>query len=1413
MKTINYILSLLALLGVGSYTHSQCNNAPIINNFSPNTGFIGSTVTISGANFDANNIANNVVYFGATKAQVVQASFGQLKVIVPVGASTDRISVTNQCYLTAYSKVPFNGIFCPTPLDGSTYQNNAQVLSVNYGAYNMIAVDLDLDGRAEVLSSGTGTGVSIAVNNCTPGNMNFGLIEFNQSSGTIYAADLDGDGRKDIIGRYNSYLNTSTPGSISFGANASNQNVSSYQIAAGDFNNDGKIDLVGEYGNSIFIARNLSTGPGNINFESRQLVQAGVGRATGIQTADVDGDGKIDILISQGNYNRAMTFRNITPNGSNTFTFEPGEIWSTGGTYPYRCQIADFNKDGKIDFTTCNYVGTNNTAVLINMSTPGNIDMSGLVNLPSFNNNYRIQVGDVDGDGYPDIVTKSLGVNQFAVYKNTTTSPTNVSFANPIYYSSSAQAEVSGIVIGDLDGDYVPDIATSGISSRQIRFHRNTSAQVDVDPPTAICKDIVLPLGPDGTAQLTPSMIDNGSSDACGVDNISISPSSFTCADIGPNSVMLVVTDGAGNSDTCFSTVNVQPAAIIAAGQTTVCQGETVTLNANDGDSFQWKLNGSSISGATQQQYLATVSGDYTVVVTNALGCSGESLPTTVVVNDNPTVDVSPAGTVYLCNASRDLVATESAIYQWKLNGVDISNANQQVLTVSAPGYYSIEVIDLFGCTAISDSVQVLNGSPEIALSYAQNGNPVANGDNSPSAAEGTDYGQVLPGPPHTRDFVISNNGNVDLTIEDIFLSGPDANTSFQFATVNLPMVIPPGQSDTVQIIFQDNAIRTYAATAHLLNNDCDDGDYSYDLAAEITCDPAHFSSTPGLLTSPANNSCEAVVSYTVSAQGNPTPALSYVMSGATSSSGNGEGSGTTFGLGTTSVTVTATNACGTDQVVFEVVVEDQTPPQLAAQDVTVYLDGSGQAQLTAQQVDAGTTDNCGLSSLVITQTQFLCQHLGDNSIYLTATDVNGNMDSVLVTVTVVDDIDPSIVCPADISTSNDSGDCGALVNFAAIASDNCVANVSYSHAPNSYFDVGTTTVTATATDVSGNTATCSFDVTVMDDENPVVQTQNITITLSNGMAGINPQDIDNGTTDNCGVADLAIDVNFFDCDDIGTHTVALTATDVHGNSSTSTAQVLVMGIVPSCNLISQPTSAIYTGGDPTRLYLGYGAQSTVLQPNASGGSSFTYQWSGTDLNCYNCAAPTFTPTQEGSYTFVVDITNEYGCTVSCTITICVFDVRDYGKNGKGAPKIEVCHIPPGNPGNAHTVLVNANSVATHLAHGCSLGACGTTNCSQLPGRGMQSTEYFVDNDWKDEHNFEAMLYPNPSSDWFMVDFVGIGEETIQFDLMDIHGKVIWTEQIEARYSHQFNPEVVPGSYTLVIRQGDHWIRKSILKL
>ncbi len=114
---------------------------------------------------------------------------------------------------------------------------------------------------------------------------------------------------------------------------------------------------------------------------------------------------------------------------------------------------------------------------------------------------------------------------------------------------------------------------------------------------------------------------------------------------------------------------------------------------------------------------------------------------------------------------------------------------------------------------------------------------------------------------------------------------------------------------------------------------------------------------------------------------------------------------------------------------------------------------------------------------------------VGTTTVYVTTT--SGTNCSFNVTVN--DTQPPSITCPADIVVGNDSGYCGAVVNFSAMASDNCPGvTIAYSPQPGSFFPKGTTVVTCTATDAHNNSSQCQFNVTVNDVEPP-----SITMTVS----------------------------------------------------------------------------------------------------------------------------------------------------------------------------------------------------------------------------------------------------------------------------------------------------------------------------
>ena len=194
MKKILLFLLVAILTCTTSFVQSQCN-APVVNSFSPNTGFIGSTVVITGANFDAIP-ANNQVFFGATQATVTAASFGQLTVIVPVGATYGPVSVRNACNLIGSSTYPFNGIFCGTTVTAQTYTPQTYSKPVS-GGYQMLSQDMDLDGKPDVLVCGfTTKKVSVMRNLSTPGNFNFDTkfdLNFAGATRCIAPADFDGD--------------------------------------------------------------------------------------------------------------------------------------------------------------------------------------------------------------------------------------------------------------------------------------------------------------------------------------------------------------------------------------------------------------------------------------------------------------------------------------------------------------------------------------------------------------------------------------------------------------------------------------------------------------------------------------------------------------------------------------------------------------------------------------------------------------------------------------------------------------------------------------------------------------------------------------------------------------------------------------------------------------------------------------------------------------------------------------------------------------------------------------------------------------------------------------------------------------------------------------------------------------------
>jgi hypothetical protein len=202
------------------------NALPSITGFTPSSGPPGTSVTITGSNFDSTP-GSNTVSFGAVQAPVTSASPTQLKVNVPNGATLQSISVQVNG-LTAYSQQQFIPTFNSGMLDANAF-TPAVTFNVNTAPRHVAIGDIDGDGKADLaVTNSLSDNVSIFLNASSTSVINTssfaGKVDLPSSSYPIGVAiyDLDGDGKPEltVVGNGSQavsvFKNSSTPGTLHF---------------------------------------------------------------------------------------------------------------------------------------------------------------------------------------------------------------------------------------------------------------------------------------------------------------------------------------------------------------------------------------------------------------------------------------------------------------------------------------------------------------------------------------------------------------------------------------------------------------------------------------------------------------------------------------------------------------------------------------------------------------------------------------------------------------------------------------------------------------------------------------------------------------------------------------------------------------------------------------------------------------------------------------------------------------------------------------------------------------------------------------------------------------------------------------------------------------------------------------------
>ncbi|MGC1471750.1 MAG: HYR domain-containing protein [Psychroserpens sp.] len=432
-------------------------------------------------------------------------------------------------------------------------------------------------------------------------------------------------------------------------------------------------------------------------------------------------------------------------------------------------------------------------------------------------------------------------------------------------------------------------------------------------------------------------------------------------------------------------------------------------------------------------------------------------------------------------------------------------------------------------------------------------------------------------------------------------------------------------------------------------------------------------------------------------------PTLTWTMTGASTDSGADQIGVYSFPVGVTTVTFTVDDGSNTDTCSSTVTVIDNESPVITCPVPAAIYSTDLDACTTSLTFAATAVDNCDTSpalSYTISGSSISFPYdfpIGTTVVDVIANTTNGLTDNCSFNVVVEDNQDPIITCPT-VATSYpaDAGLCIARLSIPATATDNvCIGSpaITYTVAGSTItfpynFPTGSTIVTATANDGNGQIATCDYTVVVVDDQNPVancVGSFDVTLNAS-GSASIMATDINNLSSDNCGIQNLILDKLSFDCDDLGANTVTLTVTDTSGNTSSCMTTINVLDPASTAGVeINVDNNPICQDGD---------IEFTATPIN--GGSTPVYEWfiNGNSQGTNSASFVPFTTINDGDEVYVQMQSSNSSCETpvqSASIFITVFALPIVT-----APA-ELCLGTSGNltPSSGGTWTSNNTSIAT----------------------------------------------------------------------------------------------------------------------
>jgi hypothetical protein len=235
------------------------------------------------------------------------------------------------------------------------------------------------------------------------------------------------------------------------------------------------------------------------------------------------------------------------------------------------------------------------------------------------------------------------------------------------------------------------------------------------------------------------------------------------------------------------------------------------------------------------------------------------------------------------------------------------------------------------------------------------------------------------------------------------------------------------------------------------------------------------------------------------------------------------------------------------------------------------------------------------------------------------------------------------------------------------------------------------------------------------------------------------------------------------------------------------------------CTIKPIPQGQTFAGAKPGIMYLGYGPKELRFSSSVTSSvGNLTYSWSGNaPLSCSDCPQPIFKPTAAGTFRFDLKVRDQNGCTSTCTISVCVVDVRT---SDQKSDKVLLCHIGPENKWKPVQLEISVNAVEAHLKNhpGDKLGVCGQDSCGN-PILNFGKYEEPIDSTV-----LKLKLFPNPAQDHIYIDVEGASHYPITITIIGADGQTISTSQHKVQKSLiKLDAKFPPGFYVVQVESGN----------